>query len=192
MTVDQIIKYVTETPNNTNPNVLYSLIQQGIATNQEPDPDPSAVRFLSAILDFQTSQATDIRVLPLNFEVPQEVYVNKTFFEIGDSSLTTGISVIIDFNDQSENSRKYGLLNKMAVDCDITAKTSSGYDLNAVIEGAPDTEYFGAIISSDLADPDPLFEKSCTIGTDSYKYTTVTVKCGFATFIFNMGILSQK
>ena len=187
MTIDQIIKYANETPNNLNPNVLYSLIQQGIATNWEPDPDPSAVRFLSFIA--HQDRAIDIEELPLNFEVPLEAYANGTFYEIDSSSIKNGIPVTIDINDKSENSRKYGLLNKWAVDCDIIAKTSSNYNLAVNRGEVPDTEYFGAIIGyTDPIDLNSLFEKSCTIGANSYEYTTVTVKCGFATFIFNMGI----
>ena len=191
MTVDQIIKYVTETPNNTNPNVLYSLIQQGIATNWQPDPDPSAVRFLSFVA--HSGQATNIEELPLNFEVPSEVYINKTFYEVESSSIRNGIPVMIDMSDESENSKKYGILNKWAVDYDIIAKTSSNYDLAANRMEFSDIECIGIIISyTDPIDLGELFEKKCTIDGQEYYYTTVTVKCGVATFIFDMGIEQLK
>lgn len=192
MTVDQIIKYVTETPNNTNPNVLYSLIQQGIATNWQPDPDPSAVRFLSFVYDAQAWQPLDIKELPLSFEVPLETYVNKTFYNDG-ISIVSGTYVIIDQQDRSEGSRAYGLLNMMTVGYDITAKTSSGYDLNAEVVEIPNSGYFCVGISyTDPVDMGSLFENKCTIKGSNYIYTTVTLKYCGATFVFNLGREEQK
>ena len=48
MTIDQVVKYVKDFPNTFNPNVLRSLIYQGIGTNWQPDPDPSQSRFYVA------------------------------------------------------------------------------------------------------------------------------------------------
>lgn len=186
MTIDQVVKYVKDFPNTFNSNVLRSLIYQGIATNWEPDPDPSSVGFYVAksMYNPETKKTdfTECEKLPLNYTVEHDLY------EYASGSFQSGIYPA--YEDEDLNYLDYGLI-RSDDNIIVTARTSSGYDLQvstkpAKFPGHPNYLYNGLTYDGEL--PQDFYDKA----KGSYQYTTITMKAGLATLIFNMGSSGEQ
>lgn len=178
MTIDQVVKYVKDFPNTFNPNVLRSLIYQGIGTNWQPDPDPSQSRFYVAkfITNPETgdTELEGIEELPLNYTIEYDLdervcgyFSEKCYptYDLEDSSYLD-----------------YGL-TRSDDNVTITAKTSSGYDLQVSNHQSDEPDYLYNALTYVGELPQDFYDK--VKGT--YHYTTITMKAGAATLIFNMG-----
>lgn len=177
MTIDQVVKYVKDFPNTFNPNVLRSLIYQGIGTNWEPEFDPTQSRFYVAtgMIDPETGDV-NYKVVE---ELPLDYTAEELFIFLDGQYINTGFmpALVVD-----GVYKIYGLIcsnNNVA----ITASTSSGYTLTTrKTKSEFISDYLDVIFSCDNASDD-FFDKE----KGPFSYTTVTVKAGPATFAFDIG-----